>query len=538
MASSVVCDIYLIQLEDILSIPKSTAGSLWLLEGDKLISVYETGSTDSYFCAKSCSLDQPRHTWKNVSFGKYCESLFSKVNPLHFHLLLAVTNNCTRLELFIRNQKLLEWATTLSAGSRVSVRVRNANSPNNGYQCLSGVIRYVGVLKPHFSGCHFGIELDPQFEGQGASSGEFKKQRYFDCKEDCAVFVSIDKLKPLQFPYLSHSDSSYSSDQSTGLSSETLFTQRSVADIVQTCALTINDRVVWMSDDGPEHGTVRWIGVLPDAALPRDASQLTVGVEFDNPVGSGTGRYHSETLFTAKRHHASLVPIMGLLKESDLDGISCSQQLPSFACPHSEILPGVEKQNSATRSLHIKCMNGVPVISLNSATGLSSIDRKGCILPPSVADADVLCSINRGIQCYSHTCVLEAIIFILFSFYSYFDEQLFAKPTDNLAGAVKTILVEQIVNPLRATYFVSRDKMQRFGGLFTEIQSAKLAGCAASSITLSDDPSGTVETVLQEVLQVNPLIQQDHQPLLHCSSFVYDVAVSYTHLTLPTNREV
>jgi len=264
---------------------------------------------------------------------------------------------------------------------------------------------------------------------------------------------------------------------------------------------------------------------------------LTVGVEFDNPVGSGTGRYRSQTLFTARRHHASLVPIMGLLKESDLDGLSRSQQLPSFVSADSEILPDVVKQNTATYPLHSGRENGVPVISLDSATVLPSVDHKGCILPPSVADVDVLCSVNRGIQSSSdtdsHTCVLEAIIFLLFSFYSYFDKQLFAKPSDNLAGAVKTILVEQIVNPLRVTYFVSRDKMHQFGGLFSEIQSAKLAGCAISGITLSDDPSGTIETVLSEVLQVDPLIS-----LVRCSSFVYDVDVSQTSYPFPSLQHV
>jgi len=531
MASTIAFDVYLMQLQHVDN-PSSTAGSLWLVDSDKLISAYETCDTDSCFCVKRCSLGDPQSTWESVSFRKDCEPFFSKVHPLYFRFLLAVTDDRIRLKLFRSDQRLLEWAATLSAGSRVSVRVRNADSPNNEYHCLTGVVRYVGPVQPHSAGCHFGIELDPEFEGQGTSSGEFKKKRYFDCKEECAVFVSIDKLEPLPSPYSSHSDSTYSSDQSTGSSSEMFLTQRSVADIVRMCALAINDRVVWMSDDGPEHGTVRWIGVLPDAAPPRDASQLTVGVEFDNPVGSGTGRYRSQTLFTAKRRHASLVPIVGLLKESDLDGFSSSLQLPSLVCPDSEILPGVVKQNIATH-LHSECRNGVPVISLDSSTGLSSVDLKGCVLPPSVADADVLCSINRGIQSYSHTCSLEAVIFVLFSFYSYFDKQLFSKPTDNLAGAVKNILVEQIVNPLRATYFVSRDKMHRFGGLFTEIQSAKLAGCVTSSIMLSDDPFGIVATVLQDVLQVDPLLT-----LVDGSHYIYDVDVSGTSYPFPSLQHV
>jgi hypothetical protein len=45
--------------------------------------------------------------------------------------------------------------------------------------------------------------------------------------------------------------------------------------------LKLGDRVVWLSDSGPEHGTVRWLGVLPGA----NASPHTMaGVEFVSTV--------------------------------------------------------------------------------------------------------------------------------------------------------------------------------------------------------------------------------------------------------------
>lgn len=36
------------------------------------------------------------------------------------------------------------------------------------------------------------------------------------------------------------------------------------------------ERVVWISDTGPELGTVRWIGILPDSRV----MEYTIGVEF------------------------------------------------------------------------------------------------------------------------------------------------------------------------------------------------------------------------------------------------------------------
>ena len=38
----------------------------------------------------------------------------------------------------------------------------------------------------------------------------------------------------------------------------------------------MTDRIVWLSDDGPEYGVVKWIGVLPDA----DVQEVVAGIEF------------------------------------------------------------------------------------------------------------------------------------------------------------------------------------------------------------------------------------------------------------------
>ena len=40
--------------------------------------------------------------------------------------------------------------------------------------------------------------------------------------------------------------------------------------------LELGERIVWISDDGPELGTVRWIGILPDAKV----KEYMIGVEF------------------------------------------------------------------------------------------------------------------------------------------------------------------------------------------------------------------------------------------------------------------
>lgn len=82
-------------------------------------------------------------------------------------------------------------------------------------------------------------------------------------------------------------------------------------------SLSINERIVWISDNGPEYGNVRWLGKLHDLG-----PEWMAGVEFDNPVGSGTGLYRDRQLFETPLNHASLVPVIGLLKASDFDGPS------------------------------------------------------------------------------------------------------------------------------------------------------------------------------------------------------------------------
>ena len=48
----------------------------------------------------------------------------------------------------------------------------------------------------------------------------------------------------------------------------------------------VNDRIVWLSDDGPEYGVVKWIGVLPDA----DVQEVVAGIEF---VSTYINPYHA-----------------------------------------------------------------------------------------------------------------------------------------------------------------------------------------------------------------------------------------------------
>ena len=102
--------------------------------------------------------------------------------------------------------------------------------------------------------------------GKGVSDGVFRKQRYFQCPPESAVFVGIQRVHKSK---LNVQDVAVRQEgaaaNSIGMASS------------KNCAgLRIGDKVVWYSDERPEIGEVKWIGVLPDARQ----NEITVGVEF------------------------------------------------------------------------------------------------------------------------------------------------------------------------------------------------------------------------------------------------------------------
>ncbi|XP_060080817.1 ubiquitin carboxyl-terminal hydrolase CYLD-like [Ylistrum balloti] len=199
----------------------------------------------------------------------------------------------------------LNEGVTLSVGDPVIVSLK-------GNPDLAGILRYKGGLKDN-TGIQFGVELSRENRGKGTCDGVFRKKRYFTTDLNSAVFVPLSKIRRDLTKPASHGGTG----GATGFTNE----QQTFSEYLD---LREKDRVVWMSDSGPEYGVVKWIGILPDSRH----KEVTVGVEFDNPVGSGTGKYKNSRLFYAKPQHASLVPIMGLMKADDVTAMS-TEFLPS-----------------------------------------------------------------------------------------------------------------------------------------------------------------------------------------------------------------
>ncbi|UYV84297.1 CYLD [Cordylochernes scorpioides] len=78
--------------------------------------------------------------------------------------------------------------------------------------------------------------------------------------------------------------------------------------------LSLGERVVWLSDNGPHAGTVRWIGRIPFIC-----PGWTVGVQFDEAIGRGDGVFGGRRYFNAPSGHACFIPALGLLQYNNID---------------------------------------------------------------------------------------------------------------------------------------------------------------------------------------------------------------------------
>ncbi|CAL1538479.1 unnamed protein product [Lymnaea stagnalis] len=211
-------------------------------------------------------------------------------------LLKPIPTCKDRLEVY-NDKEWLKDGKRLKLQDKVYVKLKVEQSE------LEGILRYKGSEIPETKGIMFGVQL---MDKKGTCDGTIKKKRLFKTEQDYAVYVPLHKIRRRREDW--HKSTRLRADED----GEGFYRHQ---DSVR-CNLQLGERVVWLSDDGPEKGSVRWVGCLPGE--PGD--NITVGVEFDRPVGTGTGKYKDRRLFYTKPGHASLIPLIGLIKEIEFEG--------------------------------------------------------------------------------------------------------------------------------------------------------------------------------------------------------------------------
>lgn len=285
--------------------------------------------------------------------------------------------------------------------------------------------------------------------------------------------------------------------------------------------LSLGDRIVWISDNGPEYGYVKWLGKLPDVS-----NDWMAGVDFDNPVGSGTGLYNDHQLFETKMNHASLVPVIGLMKAQDFLGALGSPSVSSSSTSSSTststsniILPQKPRR--------IKVKKDIDELD----NGLSNSDDVPSPLS-TIDDLHSLCGKNRGIQGHHNSCYLDATLFAMFSCTTIFESLLYRPPRkDDIPEycEVQRILKEEIVIPLRKNYFVSADMVMHLRTLLEKISSVR-------GLTSEEkDPEEFLNLLLNEILKAEPYLKLSSG----LESFFYQLFVEKDEkLQLPTVQQL
>ncbi|XP_021004113.1 ubiquitin carboxyl-terminal hydrolase CYLD isoform X2 [Parasteatoda tepidariorum] len=297
-----------------------------------------------------------------------------ELTPFEAEILVPVSPVRDRLRV-LGDEQWLKEAAMIVEGSNVNVDLGADLDP------VEGIVRFCGNVPELGKGILYGVELLVHPE-HGVCDGSIKGKRYFQCASNNAIFVGINRLR-LHLRGYKYTQSETTLDYRDGSGGALPSSKPHPLSLEAACAdgtppppLQIGNRVVWISDTGPEYGEVKWLGKLLDVG-----NDWMVGVEFDNAVGTGTGKYNDHQLFEAKLNHASLVPIIGLMKADDFLGGTNFGSLP---CRKKKI--GESSSLVVERSLGEECTNGrVNLINSSPSAGSKRIpvnsEEKSCLSP-------------------------------------------------------------------------------------------------------------------------------------------------------------
>ncbi|XP_068097734.1 ubiquitin carboxyl-terminal hydrolase CYLD-like isoform X2 [Hyperolius riggenbachi] len=179
-----------IAIRDFLSSYQSSDGTCERVERGSLLTL--TGSPPSNAAGKDSDFYSSQEIWLRVHESQKVVSADSesvrKIGSLVFSILLAVTDTEERLA-FYQDGKRFKEVANLNPGDYVRVQVLSSSGRKE-----RGVLRYKGSVN-HKQEVLFGVQLLGSAEGKGFTDGSFRGHRFFQCHENCGVFVPGSKLE-------------------------------------------------------------------------------------------------------------------------------------------------------------------------------------------------------------------------------------------------------------------------------------------------------------------------------------------------------
>nr|XP_037284433.1 uncharacterized protein LOC119177143 isoform X3 [Rhipicephalus microplus] len=471
--------------------------------------------------------------------------ILREVTSLEALVLLPVKPVRNRLKIY-RDQEWLKEIPVISENKRVVVKDK-----------FEGIVKFKGVVREYGPGIRFIVEI------QDGTNDPIKRKQCF----------SIQDLRLLEGREIHHGHNSVvprlpsKKKLSVGITrcDPAPWHQDKLRDFCdsESAPLRINDRVVWVSDHGPEYGTVRWLGHLHDTS-----EDLMVGVEFDNQVGTGTGKYRDRQLFEAQLGHASLIPLLGLLKADDYLGEQAPVDYGNSCFYTSHIdrrlkLPtpsyfqefyedkqkygGSSRGPSQSTSESVNLVNPLyekrQALNAQSETKVpgerqQTLDKGNCstndlvsVLGQTAADVAELCNQKRGIQGHHNSCYLDATLFAMFSCTTLFDDILNRdrEPHDiPQYEEIQKVLRDDIVNTLRRDRYVPSKNVMRLRQLLDDL------GCVSGLTTEEKDPEEFLNSLFH-ALSVKPFLKLSSQQETH----LYQLFVAKNELLeIPTVQQL
>ncbi|XP_065280600.1 ubiquitin carboxyl-terminal hydrolase CYLD isoform X4 [Dermacentor albipictus] len=467
--------------------------------------------------------------------------ILREVTSLEALVLLPVKPVRNRLKIY-RDQEWLKEIPVISENKRVVVKDK-----------FEGIVKFKGVVREYGPGIRFIVEI------QDGTNDPIKRKQCF----------SIQDLRLLEGRENYHGHNSVvprlpskKKSLSSGITrcDPAPWHQERLRDFCEpeSSPLRIDDRVVWVSDHGPEYGTVRWLGHLHDTSEDL----------MDNQVGTGTGKYRDRQLFEAQLGHASLIPLLGLLKADDylgeqapVDyGNSCfytshidrrlkfppSSHFQDFAedkPKHGGISRGPSQTTSDAvnhvNPLYEKCQalnnqtepkapgDCPPHLDKGNSTNRRCVDRLG-LTEDAVAE---LCKVKRGIQGHHNSCYLDATLFAMFSCTYIFDDILNReRQLDDIEeyDCIQKVLRDDIVNTLRRDLYVPSENVMRLRELLDSL------GCVSGLTTEEKDPEEFLNSLFH-ALKVQPFLKLSSQQETH----LYQLFVAKNEqLEIPTVQQL
>ncbi|KAM4810182.1 ubiquitin carboxyl-terminal hydrolase CYLD-like isoform 2-T2 [Rhinophrynus dorsalis] len=469
-------------------------------------------------------------------------------------MLMEVTDAEERLA-FFKDSRRLKEVLELKTGDPVRVQVTSSSGHKE-----RGVLRYRGPVC-HKQGLLFGVQLVGSGVGKGFTDGSFRGQKFFECEENCGVFVPGSRLDRDYNEHLVRR-SGRTDDTSSWRQEEYLLGSRNPP---EQCPRAVNFLARGVRQHSPQRAGEKNRDNLPPSAEDRSVKRLVPEEHIlhdeeepkpltTNPEGEESSFYPSfedhyppSSLYCPPRHGSpsslqseaeplrwglevnSMVevhepPIFGVIRwighipeiPDLIAGLEMEQEMPS-ACTDGIYRGSRYFHCGPNKALFVKLRNCRPdsrffsvngpknqVLRCNSVAFSEYASKCVEENTPPVTGSEAesrLIGWKKGIQGHCNSCYLDATLFCMFACSSVLDTMLLRPPDKNDSDSytdTRDLLRTEIVNPLRKDGYVCATKVMALRKIL------EAAGKSTGFTSEEKDPEEFLNQLFQ-VLRVEPL---------------------------------